>query len=116
MTDLVDFLETTDISRFENRVGEYGDPKDAEMRTFLNSISPLQNVGRIKVPVFLVHGKNDSRIRVGQVERFADALKRKDVPAWLMILENQGHLGMTRAQADYSNAAWVVFAKQFLLN
>ena len=87
MTDLVDFLETTDISRFENRVGEYGDPKDPEMRKFLNSISPLPNVNRIKVPVFLVHGKNDSRIRVNQVERFADALNRNDVPAWLTIAE-----------------------------
>jgi dipeptidyl aminopeptidase/acylaminoacyl peptidase len=116
MTDLVDFLETTDISRFENRVGEYGDPADPEMRKFLNSISPLPNAARVKVPVFLVHGKNDSRIKVKQVERFADALKDRGVPAWLMVLENQGHGGMTRAQADYSTAAWVVFAKQFLLN
>jgi dipeptidyl aminopeptidase/acylaminoacyl peptidase len=68
------------------------------------------------VPVFLVHGKNDSRIKVNQVERFAEALKKKGVPAWLMILENQGHQGMTRAQYDYSTAAWVVFAKQYLLN
>ncbi|HEV3484479.1 MAG TPA: alpha/beta fold hydrolase, partial [Vicinamibacterales bacterium] len=51
MTDLVDFLETTDISRYENRVGEYGDPADPEMRKFLNSISPLPNVNRFKVPV-----------------------------------------------------------------
>lgn len=115
MTDLVDFLETTDISRFENRVGEYGDPSDPDMRKFLNSISPLPNVEKVKVPVFLVHGKNDSRIRVGQIERFAKALKAQGTPAWLMVLENQGHQGMNRAQADYSNAAWVVFAKQYLL-
>lgn len=116
MTDLVDFLETTDISRFENRVGEYGDPKDPEMRTFLNSISPLPNVDRIKVPVFLVHGKNDSRIRVSQVERFAEALKANGTPVWLMILEDQGHTPPTTAQNNYSIAAWVVFAKQYLLN
>jgi dipeptidyl aminopeptidase/acylaminoacyl peptidase len=86
------------------------------MRTFLNSISPLPNAAKIKIPVYMVHGKNDSRINVGQVERMAAALKANGTPAWLIVLEDQGHGQMSVPQVNFTNAAWVVFAKQYLLN
>jgi dipeptidyl aminopeptidase/acylaminoacyl peptidase len=116
MTDLVDFLQTTDIARRENREGEYGDPKDPEMRKYLDSISPLPNAAKIKVPVYLVHGKNDTRIRVRQVERFAAALKDNGTPVWLIVLEDQGHLQLPTAQNNFTTAAWVMFAQRYLLN
>ena len=116
MTDLVDFLEKTDISRKENREGEYGDPADPEMRKFLDSISPLPNAHKIKVPVYLVHGKNDTRINVGQIERFAAAVKANGTPAWLVVIENLGHAPPPTAENNYTTAALVQFAKQYLLN
>jgi dipeptidyl aminopeptidase/acylaminoacyl peptidase len=54
MTDLILFLEG---EKNADRTGEYGDPSDPEMREFLKSISPINNLSSIHVPLFIAKEK-----------------------------------------------------------
>ena len=85
ITDFPTFLETTEMSRQADRNAEYGDPADPEMRAFLTRISPLTNVARLKMPVFIAAGAKDTRVPISQAETMVKALKA------------QGHAGVVRA-------------------
>src|SRR5207302_3000535 len=56
------FFERTSPWRRPLRAAEYGDPvKDAD---FLESISPLNFLERIRAPLLVIHGANDPRVPV----------------------------------------------------
>jgi dipeptidyl aminopeptidase/acylaminoacyl peptidase len=114
--DFVDFLETTVYSNRANRNVEYGDPDDAEMRAYLNSISPVTNAAKIKIPVYIAHGGKDTRIRLDQANRMVEALKKNGTPVWYDIYEEMGHLNLNPSLADYSIYTWTLFMQQYLLN
>ncbi len=59
ISNFVTFLENTVDYRRELRRHEYGDERDPEMRSFLEQISPLNNVDRIGIPLLVVQGRND---------------------------------------------------------
>lgn len=68
---------------------EFGDM--TSQRDHLARISPSRHVDRIKVPVFLYHGRNDERITVRHSVSFAEKLSKANVPHRLEIVEDQGH-------------------------
>lgn len=53
--------------------------------------SPLRYVGNVKTPVMLQHGENDERVPLSQSKEFYLALKRRNVPARLLVLPRQPH-------------------------
>jgi dipeptidyl aminopeptidase/acylaminoacyl peptidase len=116
ITDFPSFLESTEISRQANRNAEYGDPADPEMRAFLTRISPLTNVAKLKVPVFIAAGARDTRVPISQAERMVAALKATGTPVWYVRFEDAGHLQLTAATSDYSIYTWIMFVREFLLN
>ena len=61
ISSFVTFLENTQDYRRDLRRVEYGDERDPEMRAHLEKISPLNNVEKISVPMFVVQGENDPR-------------------------------------------------------
>lgn len=68
---------------------EFGDM--TSQRDHLARISPSRHVDRIKVPVFLYHGRNDERITVRHSVSFAEKLSKANVPHKFEIVEDQGH-------------------------
>jgi dipeptidyl aminopeptidase/acylaminoacyl peptidase len=116
ITDFPSFLESTEISRQANRNAEYGDPSDPEMRAFLTRISPLTNVARIKIPVFIAAGAKDTRVPIAQAETMVKALKSNGTPVWYVRFEDAGHLQLSPANADFSIYTWVMFVRAYLLN
>jgi len=115
ISSFVSFLERTESYRRDLRRSEYGDERDPAMRAFLTQISPLTNAGRIRVPMFLVHGRNDPRVPVQEAEQIAATVARNGVPVWTMIAENEGHGFGKKENADYLFAARVLFLEKFLL-
>ncbi len=115
ITDFPSFLESTDVARQANRNAEYGDPADPEMRSFLARISPLTNVAKIKMPVFIAAGAKDTRVPIAQAETMVKALKSTGTPVWYVRFENAGHEELTPATNDFSIYTWVMFVRQFLL-
>jgi dipeptidyl aminopeptidase/acylaminoacyl peptidase len=115
ISNFVTFLERTESYRRDLRRAEYGDERDAAMREFLLRISPLTNAERIKVPLFVVHGRNDPRVPVQEAEQIAATVANSGVPVWMMIAENEGHGFAKKENADYLFYARVLFLEEFLL-
>jgi len=115
ISNFVTFLERTESYRRDLRRAEYGDERDPAMREFLLRISPLTNAGRIRVPLFVVHGRNDPRVPVQEAEQIAATVAGNGVPVWMLIAENEGHGFAKKENADYLFYARVLFLEKFLL-
>jgi dipeptidyl aminopeptidase/acylaminoacyl peptidase len=115
ISHFVSFLERTETYRRDLRRAEYGDERDPAMREFLDRISPLTNASRIKVPLFVIHGRNDPRVAVSEAEQIARTVRGNGVPVWLMIADNEGHGFAKKENADYAFYARVLFLQRHLL-
>lgn len=68
---------------------EYGDPKtQAEM---LRSLSPLNKIDRVKTPLFVLHGANDTNVPVIEAEQIVASLKGRGVPVKYTLFPDEGH-------------------------
>jgi hypothetical protein len=81
------FLENTADRRRDQRRREYGDERDAEVRAFLERISPLNNAEKITVPLSIAHGEEDSRVPLSEALRLWD----KNACTELIVCELEGH-------------------------
>jgi dipeptidyl aminopeptidase/acylaminoacyl peptidase len=116
ISHFVSFLERTESYRRDLRRAEYGDERDPVMRAFLEQISPLTNAARIKVPLFVLHGRNDPRVPVAEAEQIVRTVKSNGVPVWSMIADNEGHGFAKKENADYAFYARVLFLRRYLLD
>ncbi len=73
-------------ARFRARVG---DPqKEADM---LKSRSPLFHVDKIRAPLLLAHGANDVRVKAGESEQMAAAMRQINKPVEYTLYPDEGH-------------------------
>ncbi len=113
IVNLKTFLEKTSGYRRKLREVEYGPLSDPE---FLLSVSPLNRMEAIRVPVFFAHGFNDPRVPVEEATQLAIALKdralkerKMDQMPGLLVFPDEGHgfakldnrLLFTRRMADF---------------
>ena len=89
ISNLVTFLENTSDYRRAHRELEYGSL--ARDRDFLIEASPLTHVDAIRAPLFVIHGRNDPRVPVGEAEQLAASLERRGVRCDLRIYDDEGH-------------------------
>lgn len=88
IANFVTFLENTGDWRRSHRESEYGSLE--EDREFLESISPINNIEKIRAPLMVMHGSNDPRVPVGEAEQVADEAA-EHVPVETLIFEDEGH-------------------------
>ena len=115
MSNLVTFLEHTEAYRRDLRRVEYGDERDPKTREFLEKIAPMNNIEKIKKPMFVIAGKNDPRVPVSESQQIADALKRQGTPVWLLIAKDEGHGYRKKLNQDFQFYATVEFLQAYLL-
>jgi dipeptidyl aminopeptidase/acylaminoacyl peptidase len=109
ITHFPTFLRQTSGYRRDLRRAEYGDERDPRMAAFLDSISPLTRMDRIRSPLLLIHGRNDPRVPYAESERIFAALKGRKVPVWFLTFAAEGHavrdqdgqLAQVRAMAEF---------------
>jgi len=53
--------------------------------------SPLFNVQRIRVPLFVAQGANDPRVRKEESDQIVDALRERGVDVEYLVKDNEGH-------------------------
>ena len=119
ISDFVTYLENTEPGRQEDRRAEYGDERDAEMRAFLSSISPVAIASRIKAPLMIAHGRQDTRVPVAQAEKMYQAVVANKVPSWLVLYEKDGHERFPSSSLEAYNFnfyTWILFVEKFLVN
>jgi dipeptidyl aminopeptidase/acylaminoacyl peptidase len=93
VSNLATFLENTSEYRRAHREREYGSL--ANDRDFLIEASPLTHVDAIRAPLFVIHGRNDPRVPVGEAEQLVANLGRRGVRHELLIYDDEGH-GLAR--------------------
>ena len=116
ISHFVSFLERTESYRRDLRRAEYGDERDPAMRDFLTRISPLVNADRIRVPLFVIHGRNDPRVPVTEAEQMVRTVSANGVPVWSMIADNEGHGFAKKENADYAFYTRLLFLRRYLLD
>lgn len=68
---------------------EYGDP--VTQAAMLRSLSPIHKLDRIKTPLFVLHGANDTNVPVVEAEQIVATLKARDVPVKYLLFPDEGH-------------------------
>ncbi|MBI2516668.1 MAG: S9 family peptidase [Opitutae bacterium] len=92
--DWAEFMEedrdlNSNTYRYEWFRRELGDPeKDREKFV---AMSPLHSVAKIKVPVFVAHGKEDTNADTDQSRRLVKALKDAGVPYEALFIPGEAH-------------------------
>jgi dipeptidyl aminopeptidase/acylaminoacyl peptidase len=84
MQDAGDIPDTRSGRRYLSRV--LGDD-----RSVLVANSPARQVGKIKVPVFLVAGKDDRRVPMDQFKAQANAFAAAGTPVETLVVDGEGH-------------------------
>jgi dipeptidyl aminopeptidase/acylaminoacyl peptidase len=115
ISHFVSFLERTESYRRDLRRSEYGDERDPAMREFLHRISPLTQAHRIRVPLLVLHGRNDPRVPVQEAEQIAATVRANGIEVWSVIAENEGHGFAKKENADYAFYVRTLFLERFLL-
>jgi dipeptidyl aminopeptidase/acylaminoacyl peptidase len=115
ISNFVTFLERTESYRRDLRRVEYGDEREPKMREFLQKISPVNNAKNIKVPLMVVHGKNDPRVPLNEAQQIVQAVRQNNVPVWYLMAKDEGHGFSKKRNVDYQFYATVMFIKEFLL-
>ncbi|KKP29472.1 MAG: Peptidase S9 prolyl oligopeptidase active site domain protein [candidate division TM6 bacterium GW2011_GWF2_30_66] len=71
---------------FQKRVGDLETEKE-----FLQSISPLFHADKIKIPVMVVQGANDPRVKQAESEQIVEAMKKNGVNYEYLLFTDEGH-------------------------
>ncbi|MCU7723925.1 prolyl oligopeptidase family serine peptidase [Actinoplanes sp. KI2] len=70
-------------------VPKYGDPvRDAEL---LADLSPMNHLGRLRAPLMVVHGENDTNVPVIEAEQLVAALAERGHPHRYLLFPGEGH-------------------------
>lgn len=115
VANFVTFLRDTSDYRRASRRSEYGDERKPDMRAFLEKISPANNAGKIRAPLFIVQGKNDPRVPVTEAERMRDAIRKDGGTVWYLVATDEGHGFSKKRNVDFQFYATVLFLQEHLL-
>lgn len=89
VANLTTFLQTTNGMIREIFKVEFGElDKDA---AFLKTISPIEEIDKIRVPVFVYAGANDPRVPRAESDQVVHALRGRGVPVEYFVAGNEGH-------------------------
>lgn len=114
-SNLVTFLERTESYRRDLRRAEYGDERDPKMRAFLEQTAPRNHADKIRVPLFVVQGKNDPRVPLQEAEDMVAAIRKNGTAVWYLMAKDEGHGFKKKSNADLLFYSTVLFVKKFLL-
>ncbi|HXZ79732.1 MAG TPA: S9 family peptidase [Terriglobales bacterium] len=115
MSNLVTFLEHTESYRRDLRRVEYGDERNPQMRTYLESIAPMNHVKNVTRPMFVVAGANDPRVPKSEADQMVAALEQQGTPVWYLVGKDEGHGFAKKKNADFQFYATILFIEKYLL-
>ena len=115
ISNFVTFLENTQDYRRDLRRAEYGDERIPAMRQYLEAISPLNNVEKIKIPMLVVQGQNDPRVPVTESIQLVKALRAQGQQVWYMNGLNEGHGFRKKENRDVYQQVVMMFLRKYLL-
>ncbi|WP_328460715.1 S9 family peptidase [Actinoplanes sp. NBC_00393] len=89
MSNFSTFYQHTEPWIAAAAVSKYGDPvHDADL---LRDLSPITRIDRLRTPLMVVHGENDSNVPVIEAEQVVAALRARGVPHRYLLFPGEGH-------------------------
>ncbi|HEV2441400.1 MAG TPA: alpha/beta fold hydrolase [Steroidobacteraceae bacterium] len=110
IANLVDFVGNSPAGERAQRVAEFGDVQDSDMRAFLDRISPLDNVASIHRPVLIVQGLDAPGSRAADSQQLVWRLRSEGNQAWYLSASDAGNDFTTAAD----RRAYLETTAQFL--
>jgi dipeptidyl aminopeptidase/acylaminoacyl peptidase len=110
IANLVDFVGHSPAAERAQRVAEFGDIQDTDMRAFLDRISPLDNVALIHHPVLIVQGLDAPGSRAADSQQLVWRLRSEGDQAWYLSASDAGDAFTSPADRQ----AYIDTAAQFL--
>jgi dipeptidyl aminopeptidase/acylaminoacyl peptidase len=115
ISNLVTLLEQTKGFRLDAARLEFGDERDPGVREALLDVSPLNHADRIKVPLLVIHGRNDPRVPVAEAERIIAAVRKNGNPVWSVLVSGEGHSLARHGNSEYVQNVELQFLMRYLL-
>jgi len=115
ISDFVTFLTNTSDYRRDLRRVEYGDERDAEMKNFLEKISPLASVKKITKPMLIAQGANDPRVPRTEAEQIVASIRKQGGDAWYLLAMDEGHGFAKKVNRDYYQNSVILFLQKHLI-
>jgi dipeptidyl aminopeptidase/acylaminoacyl peptidase len=112
MVNFFTFFEHTEPWMAAISTTEYGDPKT--QADLLRSLSPLGKLDRIRAPLMVQHGANDTNVPVVEAEQVVNNLKARGVPVEYILFPDEGHGWRKISNRVKSTAAMVEFFAKHL--
>ncbi|MFC4064545.1 S9 family peptidase [Actinoplanes subglobosus] len=95
MSDFATFYHHTEPWIASAAVSKYGHPvHDAAL---LRELSPIHRIDRLRAPLLVVHGANDSNVPVIEAEQVVAALAARNHPHRYLLFPGEGHELLHRA-------------------
>ena len=94
--------------------GEYGDPKT--QRQLLHDLSPIHKLDRVRTPLMVMHGANDTNVPLVEAEQIVDTLKRRGVDIEFVLFPDEGHGWRKEANRVRSTQELARFFSRHLLD
>lgn len=89
MSNFETFYEDTEVWIAAAAISEYGDPQlHADL---LRALSPIHRIERLRAPLLVVHGAQDTNVPVRESRQVVDALTRLGVEHRFLLFEGEGH-------------------------
>jgi dipeptidyl aminopeptidase/acylaminoacyl peptidase len=103
MSNFATFYEHTEPWIASAAVSKYGDPVlDADL---LRDLSPMTRIDRLRAPLMVVHGENDTNVPVIEAEQVVAALAERGVEHEYLLFPDEGHELLRRSsRAAYLRA------------
>jgi dipeptidyl aminopeptidase/acylaminoacyl peptidase len=114
ISNFVTFLKNTADYRRDLRRAEYGDERDPKMKAFLERISPLNQVDKIRAPLFVAQGANDPRVPASEAKQIVDAVRKTGKDVWYFLALNEGHGFRKKSNRDVFTQLTVMFLEKHL--
>jgi len=89
IVNLVTFIRNTGPWRRKYRIYEYGDPDT--MYDVMMALSPITYLDRIRVPLMVVHGKNDPRVPISEAEQLVKRMRELGKEVVYIEIGDEGH-------------------------
>jgi len=114
ISNFVSFLQNTEAYRRDLRRAEYGDERDPGMLKAFETISPLNNVGKINKPMLVMQGWNDPRVPKSESDQVVAKLREQGVETWYVQFKDEGHGFLKKANNDRRREVETQFLRKVL--
>ncbi|GIF17961.1 dipeptidyl aminopeptidase/acylaminoacyl peptidase [Actinoplanes tereljensis] len=108
MSNFSTFYQHTEPWIAAAAISKYGDP--AADAALLADLSPMTRIDRLRAPLMVVHGENDSNVPVIEAEQVVAALAERGIPHRYLLFPNEGHQllhSTSRATYLHETLSWL---------